>query len=132
VLVVVAPDKFKGSLTALEAATAIAAGLREGQPGAQARILPIADGGDGTVDAAVAAGYERVELEVAGPTGEPVEAAIALRGDTAIVEMAQASGMQRLPNGRRGSFDRLDIRHRRAGPGGVGPRRSGGGSGDRR
>jgi len=100
VLVVVAPDKFKGSLTALEAATAIAAGLREGQPGAQARILPIADGGDGTVDAAVAAGYERVELEVAGPTGEPVEAAIALRGDTVIVEMAQASGMQRLPGGR--------------------------------
>jgi glycerate 2-kinase len=95
-LVVVAPDKFKGSLTALEAATAIAAGLRAGQPGVEARILPIADGGDGTLDAAVAAGYERVELEVAGPTGEPVRAAIALRGDTAVVEMAQASGMQRL------------------------------------
>lgn len=99
-LVVVAPDKFKGSLTALEAATAIAAGLRAGQPGVEARILPIADGGDGTLDAAVAAGYERVELEVAGPTGEPVRAAIALRGVTAVVEMAQASGMQRLPGGR--------------------------------
>lgn len=99
-LVVVAPDKFKGSLTALEAATAIAAGLRAGRPGVQARILPIADGGDGTLDAAVAAGYERVQLRVSGPTGELVHAAIALRGDTAIVEMAQASGMQRLPGGR--------------------------------
>ncbi|HEV1996710.1 MAG TPA: glycerate kinase, partial [Candidatus Dormibacteraeota bacterium] len=58
------------------------------------------DGGDGTLDAALAAGYERVELKVSGPTGEPVQAAIALRGGTAIVEMAQASGMQRLPGGR--------------------------------
>lgn len=98
-LVVVAPDKFKGSLTAMEAATAIAAGLRTGRPGVETRILPIADGGDGTLEAAVVAGYERVELEVTGPTGAPVRAAIALRGDTAIVEMAQASGMQRLPGG---------------------------------
>jgi glycerate kinase len=61
--------------------------------------LPVADGGDGTVDAAVAAGFERREVWVAGPLGEQVTAAFALRGSTAVVEMAQASGLQRLPEG---------------------------------
>ncbi|MFE2100492.1 glycerate kinase, partial [Streptomyces sp. NPDC059468] len=61
--------------------------------------LPVADGGDGTVDAAVAAGFERREIRVAGPLGQEVTAAFALRGDTAVVEMAEASGLQRLPAG---------------------------------
>ena len=67
--VVVAPDKFKGSLTAAEAAEAIGEGLRQGRPGLDVVLAPVADGGDGTVDAAVAAGYERVTTTVAGPTG---------------------------------------------------------------
>ena len=54
--VVVAPDKFKSSLTAVEAAEAIGEGLRQGRPGVDVVLAPVADGGDGTVDAAVAAG----------------------------------------------------------------------------
>jgi len=98
--VLVAPDKFKGSLTAVDAAEAIAAGLRQGRPGIEVVLAPIADGGDGTVDAAVAAGYERVTVSVAGPTGQPVAASLARSGDTAVVEMAEASGLRRLPDGR--------------------------------
>ena len=98
--VVVAPDKFKGSLTAVEAAEAIGEGLRQGRPGVDVVLAPVADGGDGTVDAAVAAGYDRVTTTVAGPTGEPVTASFAVSGDTAVVEMAEASGLRRLPGGR--------------------------------
>src|SRR4051812_46587184 len=98
--VLVAPDKFKGSLTAVDAADAIATGLRQGRPGIEVVLAPIADGGDGTVDAAVAAGDERVTVDVAGPTREPVAASFARSGDTAVVEMAEASGLRRLPDGR--------------------------------
>lgn len=97
--VLVAPDKFKGSLTAAEVAAHVAAGLRRAVPGVAVETLPVADGGDGTVDAAVAAGFERRETEVAGPLGRPVTAAFAVRGDTAVVEMAEASGLRRLPAG---------------------------------
>lgn len=99
--VLIAADKFKGSLTAVEVAEHVAAGLRRVVPGVEAVPLPVADGGDGTVDAAVAAGYERCEVRVAGPVGEPVAAAFALeRGKrTAVVEMAEASGLRRLPQG---------------------------------
>ena len=62
--------------------------------------VPVADGGDGTVDAAVAAGYQRIDVPVSGPTGEPVTAAFAIRGDVAVVEAAQACGLRRLPGGR--------------------------------
>ncbi|GHF59692.1 glycerate kinase [Streptomyces thermodiastaticus] len=97
--VLVAADKFKGSLTAVEVAEHVTAGLRRVVPGVRVEALPVADGGDGTVDAAVAAGFERREVRVAGPLGEQVTAAFALRGSTAVVEMAQASGLQRLPEG---------------------------------
>ena len=59
--------------------------------------VPVADGGDGTVDAAVAAGYRRIDVPVSGPTGEPVTAAFAIRGDVAVVEAAQACGLRGLP-----------------------------------
>ncbi|WP_433799530.1 glycerate kinase [Actinomycetospora sp. CA-084318] len=95
--VVVAPDKFKGSATAAEVAARLGAGLRAG--GATARELPVADGGDGTLDAAVAAGYERVPVAVTGPTGRPVPAAFALRGTAAVIELATASGLGLLPDG---------------------------------
>ncbi|MFM9701717.1 glycerate kinase [Streptomyces galilaeus] len=97
--VLVAADKFKGSLTAVEVAERVTAGLRRALPEVEVEALPVADGGDGTVAAAVAAGFERREVRVTGPLGQEVTAAFALRGDTAVVEMAEASGLQRLPSG---------------------------------
>ena len=70
--VVAAPDKFKGTLTAAEAAAHIAAGLRAARPGLVVRQVPVADGGDGTVAAAVAAGYQPVRCTVRGPAGQLV------------------------------------------------------------
>ncbi|WP_326800420.1 glycerate kinase [Streptomyces sp. NBC_01808] len=97
--VLIAADKFKGSLTAEEVAQRVTAGLRKVAPGLAVEALPVADGGDGTVAAALAAGFERREARVTGPLGEPVTAAYALREDTAVVEMAEASGLQLLPPG---------------------------------
>lgn len=97
--VVVAPDKFKGSLTAAEVAAWVSAGLGSAGDGAEVVRVPVADGGDGTVDAAVAAGYERLVVTVTGPAGEPVAASLALRGDTAVIEAAQACGLVLLPPG---------------------------------
>ncbi len=99
--IVIAPDKFKGSLAADRVAAAIAAGLRAELPAAELVTIPVADGGDGTVDAAVAAGLERVPVTVAGPTGEPVAASYARRGGVAVVELACACGLALLPGGRR-------------------------------
>jgi glycerate 2-kinase len=98
--IVVAPDKFKGSLAAARVAAAIAAGLRAELPAAELVTVPVADGGEGTVDAAVAAGFERVPVTVDGPTGEPVAASYARRGELAVVELACACGLMRLPGGR--------------------------------
>jgi len=98
--VVVAPDKFKGSLTAVEAAEAIGEGLRQGNAEVDVVLAPVADGGDGTVDTAVAAGYDRVTTTATGPTGEPVTASFAVSDDTAVVEMAEAAGLRRLPGSR--------------------------------
>ncbi|GLZ31352.1 glycerate kinase [Lentzea sp. NBRC 105346] len=90
---VVAPDKFKGSLTAPEVADAVAHGLLAVAPDLDVRCLPVADGGDGTVDAAVAAGFVKVGRWVTGPVGRPVPAHFAVRGTTAVVEVAAASGL---------------------------------------
>ncbi|ARZ67006.1 glycerate kinase [Streptomyces sp. HU2014] len=93
--VLIAADKFKGSLTAAQVAEHLTAGLRAAAgPGLHVTALPVADGGDGTVDAALAAGFERREARVTGPLGEPVTAAYALRAGTAVVEMAEASGLR--------------------------------------
>jgi len=99
--IVVAPDKFKGSLPATEVAAAVAAGLRSAAGDAEIVTIPVADGGDGTVDAAVAAGFERVPVTTAGPEGEPVRASYARRGEVAVVELACACGLALLPAGRR-------------------------------
>jgi glycerate kinase len=98
--IVVAPDKFKGSLPATQVAAAIAAGLRAGRPGAEVVTIPVADGGEGTIDAAVAAGFERVPVTAAGPAGDPVRASYARRGGVAVVELAGVCGLARLPGGR--------------------------------
>jgi glycerate kinase len=103
--VVVAPDKFEGSLTAEQAATAIEAGLRRARADVEVLRLPVGDGGAGTLAAVVAAGFQRVPVRATGPTGEPVESAIAVRGDRAFVEMAEASGLRRLPGGRRSPLE---------------------------
>ncbi|MBB1257733.1 glycerate kinase [Streptomyces alkaliterrae] len=95
--VLIAADKFKGSLTAVQVAEHVTAGLRRVRADLEVEALPVADGGDGTVAAAVAGGFERREAEVTGPLGAPVTASYALRGDTAVVEMAEASGLQLLP-----------------------------------
>jgi glycerate kinase len=97
--VVIAPDKFKGTLTAAQVAAHVAAGLGRACPGLKTVQVPIADGGDGTVDAAQAAGYRRVEMGVRGPTGIATTAAFAFSEGTAIIESAQASGLSRLPDG---------------------------------
>ena len=98
--VLIAPDKFKGSLTAAEVASAVARGMRRTLPGVDVDTLPVADGGDGTVAAALAAGFTQVQLTATGPTGEPVRTGFARRGDTAVVEAADVSGLVRLPGGR--------------------------------
>jgi glycerate kinase len=95
--VLVAPDKFKGSLTATQVAASVAAGLRCAVPDLEVVQNPVADGGDGTVEAALDAGYERVPVRVSGPLGEPVDTAYALRDSTAVVEMADACGLVRMP-----------------------------------
>jgi len=89
--VVCCPDKFRGSLTSGEAADALAAGVeRAGRPAVR---LPLADGGEGTLDVLCPSPDARRLARVAGPLGEPVEAEWGHRGDTAVVEMARASGL---------------------------------------
>jgi glycerate kinase len=90
---VVCLDKFRGSATAVQACHWLAEGVREADPTRPVLERPIADGGEGTVDALVAAGYQRVTRQVPGPLGEPVAADLAVRGDRAVVELAQASGL---------------------------------------
>lgn len=98
--VLIAPDKFKGKLSALEVATHLEAGLHAAQPGLRTVTVSVADGGDGTVDAAVAAGFARITVPVTGPTGQLIKAAIAVRGPSAVIEVAVASGLASLPGGR--------------------------------
>ncbi|GIG35540.1 glycerate kinase [Cellulomonas pakistanensis] len=91
--VVVAPDKFKGSATADEVARHLAAGIRAAAPGTEVVEVPVADGGEGTVDAALRQGFRAVPVRVRGPLGAPVDAVVAVREGTAVVELAQASGL---------------------------------------
>ncbi|QNK31486.1 glycerate kinase [Serratia sp. JUb9] len=102
--VVIAPDSFKESLSALEVATAIERGFRQIYPDARYVKLPMADGGEGTVDAMVAAtDGQIVNVTVTGPLGQPVEAFYGLLGDgkTAVIEMAAASGLHLASGDRR-------------------------------
>ncbi len=97
--VLLCPDKFKGSLTAVQVAAHLAAGLRSVVPHIPLVEVPIADGGDGTVDAAVTAGFRRVPVTVTGPTGEPVTTSYARQGSRAVVELASAAGLSLLAPG---------------------------------
>lgn len=102
--IVIAPDSYKESLTALEVANEIEAGFREIFPDADYVKLPVADGGEGTVQAMVEATRgKRIELTVTGPLGTPVTAFYGLTGDgvTAVIEMAAASGLMLVPKEQR-------------------------------
>ncbi|MEU4289043.1 glycerate kinase [Kribbella sp. NPDC026596] len=129
--VIVASDKFKGSLTSAEVATAVGVGLRRVHPDTTVVPIPVADGGDGTLTAAVTAGFTLVPVTATGPTGEPVPTGYAhdpvpaaptngrgagaasarggsgtrgesgACGDVAVVELADVCGLVRLPGGRR-------------------------------
>ena len=92
--ILLAPDSFKGSLSAVEVCRIASAALRESIKDVDVRAIPVADGGEGTVDSFVfALGAERKEAVVTGPRGLPVCATYAVAGDTALIEMAQASGL---------------------------------------
>lgn len=101
--VVIAPDKFKGSLSARAAADAIALGFARALPSAQLDLVPVADGGDGTAQTLTESlGGRMISQTVRGPDGNPVKAAFGLlTGDrVAVVELAQASGLASVPAGR--------------------------------
>ncbi len=97
--VVLALDKFKGTLTASEVTARARRGVLRVRPDADVVPVAVADGGDGTIDALVAAGFEAVPVPVVGPTGRPVQARIARHGDLAAVELADCCGLLRLPDG---------------------------------
>jgi len=102
--IVIAPDSYKESLSALEVATAIEQGFSEIFPAAQYVKLPVADGGEGTVDAMVAATQGKIiNVQVTGPLGENVEGFYGLSGDeqSAFIEMAAASGLELVDSSRR-------------------------------
>jgi glycerate kinase len=97
--IVIAPDKFKGSLSAPEVVAHLETGLRAVDGSLDIVSVPVADGGEGTLDAAIGSGFSRRTVRVAGPTGQPLDADFALRDDEAVIEMALASGLAVLPGG---------------------------------
>jgi glycerate kinase len=104
--ILVAPDKFRGTLTAAEAARAIATGWRRARRDDEVEEVPLADGGEGTLDVLVEAfGGERRSQTVTGPLGEPVVADLGLierdGNPLAVVEMSRASGLHLVPDERR-------------------------------
>jgi len=102
--IVIAPDSYKESLSALDVANAIEDGFREVFPKAEYVKIPVADGGEGTVEAMVAATKGRVvKVSVSGPLGEQVDGFYGLSGDeqSAFIEMAAASGLEYLPVAKR-------------------------------
>jgi glycerate kinase len=95
--VLFAPDSFKGTLSSVEVARALADGWRRGRPDDELRLSPLADGGEGTLDAIEAAGgWQRRSTIAADPLWRPIEAAWLAHGSRAVVEMATASGLSRL------------------------------------
>ncbi|MHC8609682.1 glycerate kinase (plasmid) [Paenarthrobacter ureafaciens] len=97
--VLIASDKFKGSLSSREVAAHLTAGLRSVHPDVQIKQLQVADGGEGTVKAVISAGFSSHLVQVSGPTGRPVVAEFATRGNEAVIEMANAAGLALLPRG---------------------------------
>ena len=99
--ILLAPDKFKGTLTAGEVADCLSDGIHGVLPAASTRALPVADGGDGTLDVALAAQHTSVQVVAAGSLGEPTRVGIATRGSAAVIELASICGLQALADGQR-------------------------------
>ena len=102
--IVIAPQSFKGSVTALAAAQAIERGVHKASPEIETFLVPVADGGDGTLEVLVnSTGGEIFRTIVTGPLGHAVEASWGVMGDgrTAVIEMARASGLAMVPHRRR-------------------------------
>ncbi|MDE6409292.1 MAG: glycerate kinase [Muribaculaceae bacterium] len=100
--IIVASDSFKGSLSSREVGEAAARGIIAALPHAEVTVIPIADGGEGTVEAVVSGlGGEIVSATVSGPLGDPVSAQYGICGDTAVIEMASASGLPLIPERKR-------------------------------
>lgn len=97
--VLLAPDKFKGTLSAAQVVDALQRGIAQTAPQLRLLSCPIADGGDGTLDAALAAGFTAHTATVTGPTGAPHRARWALKDGTAVLELAETVGLQALPGG---------------------------------
>ncbi|WP_394216862.1 glycerate kinase [Brachybacterium vulturis] len=97
--VLLAPDKFKGTLTAAQVVDALRRGIAQTAPQLRVLSCPIADGGDGTVDAACAAGFATRTTTVTGPTGAPRLVRWALQEDVAVLELAETVGLDALPGG---------------------------------
>ena len=96
-MIIVAPDSYKDCLPSAEVAAAIVSALEERLPGEKIVSLPLADGGEGTAEVLTQAmGGRLEEAVVSDPLGRPVKARYGIAGDTAIIEAAQACGLQRL------------------------------------
>lgn len=99
--VIIAPDSFKGSMTAFEAAKAIEKGVKRAVPNAETVLFPVGDGGEGTMDSLLATTNGRkVKSFVKNPLGKEIETVYGVLGDekTAVIEMARASGISLIPN----------------------------------
>jgi glycerate kinase len=102
--IVVAPDSYKGSLPAKEVGITIKKAFALEMPGAEVEVIPMADGGEGTLDALLyATNGEKVEATATGPLGEQVETCFGILGDgkTAVIEMAQVAGLPMVPSEKR-------------------------------
>lgn len=105
VRVVIACDSFKGSISAERAAQALSAGIEAEVSNIATSIFPIADGGEGTLDALLRAGFTEIHTEAAGPTGERLFTRFVHRGGTAVIELAEICGILRLPGSRYAPLD---------------------------
>lgn len=101
--IIIAPDSFKGSISAADAAASIARGLQKQHPECSPVCVPIADGGEGTLDALVPAD-DRFTVTVTGTNGKPVAAEYGHIGDTAVIEMARAAGLTLTPESERSAL----------------------------
>lgn len=100
--IVVAVDKFKGTMTASEAADAIRVGLQRAYPQAQIKLFPMADGGDGSLEVVEkCAGGEKIMVSATNPLGAQIEAPLLRMGGSAFIEMAQVSGLRLIPQEKR-------------------------------
>lgn len=99
--IVIACDKFKGTLSSAQVRDRVAEGIRQiVRDRRHISTVPVADGGDGTLQALIESGWEHRPVRVSGPTGAPVDSGYVVRGARAVVELADACGLGRLPGGR--------------------------------